>query len=233
MTKEDKFIQKKLKSVIMPNIIKALDFDTPEIIDDKYHIVRGKFSAFGNIDDDRDRIHKGAFAKSIIELGPESSTNRKIAFVWQHDMRDPIGKHTLLEELDSGAYFNARLSDFDAVPNAKRTWYQLNDGTLNQFSYGLRYNFDKMEYDEVDDAWDIYELSFYEISPVTAGANEQTEFVEFLSDVKSTKSYLSSIKETWPEKFNEIKKAIQDIEGVEEPKDSFILGSIAEKLINS
>src|SRR5437870_13601411 len=41
---------------------------------------------------------KGSWAKSIRERGPESTANQKIAFCWQHDITDPIGRFTKLVE---------------------------------------------------------------------------------------------------------------------------------------
>ena len=48
-------------------------------------------SIFDNLDSDNDVITKGAFTKSILERGPDSITNRKIAFLRHHDWQQPIG----------------------------------------------------------------------------------------------------------------------------------------------
>lgn len=148
-----------------------------DIMDDEKHVIRVKFASFGNKDSAGDILVKGCFAKSINERGPQSATNRKIAFLWQHDMYDPIGKVLEIEELDDGAYATVQLSNFDAVPNAKRAWYQLNDGDINQFSFGYQYVWDKMEYTEEEDAFLIKEVVLHEISVVTLGCNEQTEYM--------------------------------------------------------
>lgn len=148
-----------------------------DIVDAEKHIIRVKFSAFGNKDAAGDILIKGCFAKSISERGPESSTNRKIAFLWQHDMSDPIGKVLAIEEREDGAYADVQLSNFDAVPNAKRAWYQLQDGDINQFSFGYQYIWDKMEYDQEQDAYIIKEVRLHEISVVTLGCNEETEYM--------------------------------------------------------
>jgi HK97 family phage prohead protease len=148
-----------------------------DIMDDEKHVIRVKFASFGNKDSAGDILVKGCFAKSINERGPQSDTNRKIAFLWQHDIYDPIGKVLEIEELDDGAYATVQLSNFDAVPNAKRAWYQLNDGDINQFSFGFQYVWDKMEYIEEEDAFLIKEVVLHEISVVTLGCNEQTEYM--------------------------------------------------------
>lgn len=148
-----------------------------DIMDDEKHVIRVKFASFGNKDSEGDILVKGCFAKSINERGPQSDTNRKIAFLWQHDIYDPIGKVLEIEELDDGAYSTVQLSNFDAVPNAKRAWYQLNDGDINQFSFGFQYVWDKMEYIEEEDAYLVKEVVLHEISVVTLGCNERTEYM--------------------------------------------------------
>lgn len=158
-------------------IRKEFSVSKADIMDYEKHIIRAKFASFGNKDSDGDILIKGCFAKSINERGPESSTNRKIVFLWQHVMVDPIGKVLSIEELEDGAYATVQLSNFDAVQNAKRAWYQLNDGDINQFSFGFQYVWDKMEYDEVQDAYIVKEVILHEISVVTLGCNEQTEYM--------------------------------------------------------
>ena len=176
------------------------------VVDNDSHVIEVKFASFGNVDSDGDLLVKGCFAKSISDRGPESSTNRKIAFLWQHDMRDPIGKILKMEEREDGAYAVVQLSDFDAVPNAKRAYCQLQDGVLNQFSFGYNYIWDKMEYDEEKDAFIVKELNLHEVSVVTLGANEETEYIGEVDDMKS---FVNNLKENHPDKYTELLNAIK------------------------
>ena len=185
-----------------------------DIMDDEKHVIRVKFASFGNKDSAGDILVKGCFAKSINERGPQSATNRKIAFLWQHDMYDPIGKVLEIEELDDGAYATVRLSDFDAVPNAKRAYSQLSDGVLNQFSFGFEYIWDKMEYDEEKDAFIIQEVKLHEVSVVTLGANEETAYV---GEVEDMKAFVNNLRENNLAKYNDLKEAIKSMEA-EPPK---------------
>lgn len=184
------------------------------IINEEEHIIEAKFASFGNIDSDRDLLVKGCFAKSINDRGPDSATNRKIAFLWQHDIKDPIGKILKIEEREDGAYAIIRLSDFDAVPNAKRAYSQLMDEVLNQFSFGFEYVWDKMEYDEEKDAFIIFEVKLHEISIVTMGANEETEFI---GEVKNMKSFVKNLKQQDLAKYKELLNAIKEEEKEAEP----------------
>lgn len=185
-----------------------------DIMDDDKHVIRVKFASFGNKDSAGDILVKGCFAKSINERGPRSDTNRKIAFLWQHDMYDPIGKVLEIEELDDGAYATVQLSNFDAVPNAKRAWYQLNDGDINQFSFGFQYVWDKMEYIEEEDAYLVKEVVLHEISVVTLGCNERTEY---MGAVKGLAEAIMRGEKVDKEQIKRMLEMLNGAEPVEEP----------------
>lgn len=224
-------LRKKEKS--SPTMYKELNIEGVKELNSEEHIIEIKFAAYGYKDSDDDILVNGCFAKSIQERGPESSTNRKIAFLWQHDMKDPIGKILKIEEREDGAYAEVRLSNFDAVPNAKRAYYQLMSGDINQFSFGFGYIWDKMEYDEEQDAYIIKEVKLYEISVVTLGANEMTEFIGELKE-ENVNAFVRALYDRDNYKFNQIKQAIKDIEA--EPDNTLTSGeksvfeTLSEKL---
>ena len=208
MIKEEKIAQKKESN--SGRAVKCFGVESFKEINTEKHIIEIKFAAFGNIDSDRDILIKGCFAKSIQERGPGSSTHRKIAFLWQHDLHDPIGKILKIEEREDGAYAEVQLSNFDAVPNAKRAYYQLIDGDIDQFSFGFEYVWDKVEYDEAADAFIVREVKLFEISVVTLGANEMTEFIREIPDGKSMKEYLKNLMSNDIDKFNLLKQMINE-----------------------
>src|SRR5690606_35168713 len=152
--------------------------------DGQSRTISGYLAVFNNKDDDKDILIKGCFARSLKNRGVDSSTNRKIAFCWQHDIKDHIGRFTVLKEDDYGLYFEAILDDPEAVPNAKRALSQLKSGTLNQFSIGFAYMWDKIEYDDDKDAFIVKEVNLFEGSVVTQGANELTYFAGMKSAEK-------------------------------------------------
>lgn len=195
-----------------------------DIMDDEKHVIRVKFASFGNKDSAGDILVKGCFAKSINERGPQSDTNRKIAFLWQHDMYDPIGKVLEIEELDDGAYATVQLSNFDAVPNAKRAWYQLNDGDINQFSFGYQYVWDKMEYIEEEDAFLIKEVVLHEISVVTLGCNEQTEYMG------AVKGLAEAIMRGEKVDKDQIKRMLEMLNGAEPAEEPLTRKSVFERI---
>lgn len=135
--------------------------------------VSGYFAAFGNVDLASDLIVKGAFAKSIQERGPGTTNGNKIAFLYQHNMEQPLGLITKLLEDDFGLYFEAIISE---IPLGDQVLTQLKDGTLDQFSIGYNYVWDKMEYDADKDAFVCLELYLAEGSVVTLSCNPLAQF---------------------------------------------------------
>lgn len=133
--------------------------------------IKGYLTVWGVRDTYGTAFIKGAFAKSIAERGPASSAKQKIAHLWMHDASDPIGQFTILKEDNYGLYFEAVL---DAVENGDRALTQVRSGTLNQFSVGFDYIWDKMEYDESTDTILIYEANLMEGSVVTFGSCDET-----------------------------------------------------------
>ena len=136
-------------------------------------------SKFDVIDSDFDNIRKGAFKKSIEERGPNSTGNRKIAFLWSHNWDKPIGTFKELSEDENGLFAVAKLGTSTAGSDA---WDNYVDGIIREHSIGFQYIKDKMKFIETDETpiggfWDINEVKLFEGSAVTFGANEYTGVV--------------------------------------------------------
>lgn len=157
--------------------------------------VFGYLAAFGNIDNDRDLLIKGCFAKSIQERGPNSTTARKIAYLHSHDQTNPVGRFTLLEEQDKGLYYEAELSKVPFVQSTVKV--QMKEKILNNHSVGYNYVWDKVEYDEEKDCFICKELDTFEGSILTLGMNENTPLGGF---------------KTWVEKQDRVKQLHLDAE---------------------
>ena len=139
-------------------------------------------SKFGNIDSDDDMIQKGAFTKSIIERGPESASNRKIAFLRYHDWEHQIGKFLTLQEDDFGLFAVAKCG---MSTKGEDAWQDYQDGIISEHSIGFQYVADKIKW--VDDMtvekggyYLITEVKLYEGSAVLFGANDMTPVVEVM-----------------------------------------------------
>ncbi|HEY4288261.1 MAG TPA: HK97 family phage prohead protease [Puia sp.] len=135
-------------------------------------IINGYLATWGTVNDYGEKVIKGAFSKSIQERGPNSNSKYKILFLWMHDMKDPLAQFDELVEDDYGLRF--RTKPLDDVPNADRCIKQIRSGTLNQFSYGFDYVWDKVEWDSSDDSLVLKEVDLWEGSPVSIGADTET-----------------------------------------------------------
>ena len=143
--------------------------------------ISGYAAIFNNKDKAGDILLKGCFAKSISDRGPESTANDKIIMLWQHDTHEPIGRISVLKEDDRGLYFEAVIDD---VERGNQAIKQLESGTLNQFSIGYSYVWEKCEYDSERDAFIVKEVVLYEISVVSIGCNGLTEYLGLKADGK-------------------------------------------------
>lgn len=147
-------------------------------------VIKGYLAVFGRRDSYGTMPIKGCFAKSLKDRGPESVSKFKIPFLWQHELDNPIGQFRVLKEDDYGLYFEAVVDD---VPEAERALRQINSGTLNQFSYGFDYIWDKMEYDEGSDSILMYEVDLYEGSVVTLASERETYAIRSVEDLEERK----------------------------------------------
>lgn len=145
-------------------------------------------SKFDVIDSDFDNIRRGAFKKSIEERGPNSTGNRKIAFLWSHDWDKPIGTFKELNEDENGLFAVAQLGTSTAGSDA---WDNYQDGIIREHSIGFQYLRDKMRFIETEETpiggyWDVAEVKLFEGSAVTFGANEYTNVVSITKAEEKT-----------------------------------------------
>lgn len=147
-------------------------------------VVKGYLVKWGSKNLFNEIFVKGCFAKSIRERGPESQAKYKITFLWQHKQDDPLALFAVLKEDEYGLYFETK--PLDEVANADRALTQIKSGTLNQFSVGFDYVWDKIEWDDKNDALLLLEVDLFEGSVVTIGADMETFAIrskEGLSDL--------------------------------------------------
>lgn len=132
-------------------------------IDEQKGIVTGYFSAFGNIDSDNDMIMPGAFTKTLNE------NKKRIKHLWQHDVRYPLSKPTLLKEDAYGLYFESEISK---TSYGKDVLQLYKDGVVDEHSIGFRTE----RKNKKDNYTELTELKLWEGSTVTFGANTNTPF---------------------------------------------------------
>ncbi|WP_392552917.1 HK97 family phage prohead protease [Orbus wheelerorum] len=131
---------------------------------------KGEFEGYGSVfgvkDSYSDIVVKGAFEKSLA-LWREKG--RMPALLWQHNMQEPIGIYTDIQEDENGLKVSGKLL-IDDDPLAKRAYAHMKAGSLSGLSIGYRLN--DYEYDATKEAFILKEIELFEISLVTFPAND-------------------------------------------------------------
>jgi len=161
---------------------KVLDYRIA-VADDR--TITGYLAVWNEKDDKGTAPIKGAFKKSIQERGPKSLAKQKALFLWFHDLTNPIGQFIELEEDDYGLRFKAVI---DEIPEGDRALIQVRNGTLNQFSYGFLYVWDKMYYDEATDTVLMKEVDLWEGSVVSYGSQKETFAIRSVEQLDAQKA---------------------------------------------
>lgn len=125
-------------------------------------IVSGYGLIWGSINDYKERFVKGCASRSITDNGPGSNST------YQIKLRDRHGKVCALmakmQEDDIGLYFETE--PLDEVQWCDDLLVQIRSGSINNFSIGFKYLWDRIEYDETDDCLVMLEIRLFEISAV-------------------------------------------------------------------
>jgi HK97 family phage prohead protease len=132
-------------------------------VDQAQGIVTGYFSVFDSKDADNDVIVKGAFERSL------NNNGTRIKHLWQHDVRFPLSKPSVLIEDNKGLYFESKVSK---TSYGKDVLQLYQDGVVDEHSIGFRTvkSANKKDYTE------LQEVKIFEGSTVTFGANEHAKF---------------------------------------------------------
>lgn len=160
------------KRGILQNRANKLD----ERVVEGYGVIWGTRNSYG------EKFIKGSFSKSIQERGPASTGAYQIKFLYQHYQTDPLSLFDVLEEDEIGLYF--RTKPLDDVNQADRVLKQLRSGTLNNFSIGWNFVWDKIEWDDDDDSLIIKEAALYEISVVSIPSDMTTFAIRSKEDIE-------------------------------------------------
>lgn len=127
-------------------------------------VVSGHYSIFGNVDDGEDRMHPGAFAKTIKER------SKRVKVFFGHDWGKLIAPPPeVLQEDSTGLFakYNIVLKSFWG----REAWELIKAGAMTEGSFGFEAV--KFDYDEKG-VRDLREVKLFEISPVPLGMNPLT-----------------------------------------------------------
>lgn len=155
-----------IKNSILPASIK--DADT------KKGIITGYGAIFNNEDSDGDTIVHGAFTKTIMERGPQSSQPR-IKYLRNHNVYEPIGALEVLQEDQKGLYYEAKPGTHSI---GQDTLKMIESGLITEHSFGfetVKKQVINPDADWRDQKQILQELKLWELSALTGwGANEKT-----------------------------------------------------------
>lgn len=161
-------------------------------------IISGYLFVWGSKNMHGEIMIRGCCAKSIADRGPDSSANYKITFLNQHYQKEPLCVFAELVEDSFGLRFRSK--PLDNVPWADHVLTQVRSRTLNQFSGGFDYVWDKMEYDEKQDAIICKEIDLFEGSIVTIGSEVNTMVIRSAAEQELFFDELESFIKTLPRK---------------------------------
>jgi hypothetical protein len=128
--------------------------------DDGGMIIKGYGAFFDNIDSYGDVIKRGAFAETI------EQRKGRIAFCYQHDIWNPIGKIKEISEDDKGLYIEVKLSAAEKDIQTK-----VKEGILQEMSIGYRTMSSEKEVLGEIEVNALTKIMLFEISLVTIAAN--------------------------------------------------------------
>ncbi|ACZ48805.1 putative phage prohead protease [Anaplasma centrale str. Israel] len=123
----------------------------------------GYASVFNKVDAHNDVIKPGAFAESL--------QKRKVALLWQHSIKDPIGKILDAREDSFGLLVVAKLNL--GLRLAREVYALITDGSVNALSIG--YKVVQSRRDSKSGVRMISKIDLWEVSVVTFPANEMAK----------------------------------------------------------
>ena len=126
-------------------------------------IFSGYASVFNRVDTQKDIIAPGAFSDSL--------KRRKVALLWQHNSKDPIGKILRIIENSYGLFVTAQLN-LDLL-KAREVYSLLKKEIINSLSIGYRVVTSRR--DKRSGIRIITKIDLWEISLVTFPANDRAK----------------------------------------------------------
>lgn len=186
-------------------------------------IISGYLIVWGSINMHGEMFLRGCCSKSIADRGPESKANYKITFLNQHRTGEPLA--IFGELIEDGYGLRFRSLPLDDVPWADHVITQVRSGTLNQFSAGFNYVWDKTEWDDDNDCIICKEIDLYEGSVVTIGSELNTYVIRSADAQETFYEEVETFIKTLPRKhqlearryFTELKSLV-DVEPLPEKK---------------
>lgn len=137
--------------------------------------ISGYGAFFGNVDSYGDVITNGAFVKTLAERAG------RIAFCYQHDIWNPIGKIEVIEEREKGLWLESVISSAEEDIQTK-----IKEGILKEMSIGYRTINSRSEMQDGQQVNILTEIKLIEVSLVTVAANPLAVIESMKSETEKT-----------------------------------------------
>jgi HK97 family phage prohead protease len=134
--------------------------------------IKGYPIVWGSKNDYKEIVMQGATQNSLNARGL-GSTKNPILVLNQHRQTEPLCRPTVLHEDSYGLYFEGEI--VEGVRHADEAAILVEKSILRQLSYGFNYLWDKIRYDETEDAYILEEIKLGEISLVTFSSDENAQ----------------------------------------------------------
>lgn len=221
----------------MKNIItKSVSFavESKDLSEDlEYYYFEGYASTFGNVDRGNDIVVSGAFEDSLKAEMPK--------MLFQHDMREVIGKYTKAFEDEKGLFVQGMMPK--AHSRAKDVYALLKCGAIDSMSIGYEIDEQTIKGDKRY----LDKLKLWEISLVTIPMNAQAKItnVKSIEALSNQKDFERFLKDTYGMGKRERKallskaKSFVDLRDVDQKEvtprrdvdgEKSLIGSIEQKL---
>ena len=171
-----KILEFKSKRDLFKNpVARPLDAERSKMVVDG-RIIKGYPIVWGSKNDYDEIIMRGATLNSLNARGV-GSTKNPILVLNQHRTSEILCRPTILKEDEYGLYFEGEI--ISGIQYADDAAILVANGVLRQLSYGFNYVWNKIRYDEAEEAYIIEEIKLGEISLVTFSSDENAQLRSF------------------------------------------------------
>lgn len=157
-------MSKRLHRIPAEALTRVVPIQVRAVDDDADHgEVTATVLRYGVIDSYQTRFLAGCASEHLAQRLPR--------IVWAHDRTNPVGRWDSIE-VDDGDRLTLHgvSSSFAEVPDARRAWAQMRDGTCDQFSIGFSVPPGGSRWNDDLETLDFVKIELHEASPVIAGA---------------------------------------------------------------
>lgn len=171
MDKEKLEIFKRERNRFERHMSNPIDFTRSKFETDD-RTIKGYPIVWGERNDYSEIVLRGATLNSLNARGI-SATKNPILVLNQHRQSEILCRPSVLQEDDYGLYFEGEV--IQGVQYADEALAQIRQGVLRQLSYGFNYIYDKIDYDETEDAYILREIKLFELSPVSFSSGDSAQ----------------------------------------------------------